>query len=346
MSPAIAVALIAGAALGSGILTALAWRYALYRELLDMPGKRRSHVMVTPRGGGIGPIVMTLAGGAVLVSMHPRQAYALGGCLLGMSAVAAVGWLDDHRPLSARLRLAVHVMAALIAALALLGVPATSLQGLLFTTAVFWIVGLTNVWNFMDGIDGLATSQALLVVLCIYAGSVLYGWLDSTWALFSSLLIGALLGFLPYNFPRARVFLGDVGSGAIGFVIACLLLRAVSGGGMYWPLALLPVSAFAVDAGLTLGKRIAQRKRWWRPHREHLYQWLVRRGASHWRVTCVYALWASAVGLLALGCAILPARDSAVIVAGALLSAGLLWKWARMHLWLNAKRIRRPGAAL
>ena len=336
-NPAIALSLFAIVAFVSAVMTALARRYALRRELLDTPGHRRSHTIATPRGGGIGPVLTIVAGGALLVLKHPGHAPALAACLAGLTAVAAIGWLDDHRALSAWLRLLVHLAAALVAALALLGVPATPAQMVLLAIAIVWIVGLTNAWNFMDGIDGLATTQALLVTLCVFGGGLLHAWLDPAWNTFALILAGALFGFLPFNFPRARIFLGDVGSGALGFVIACLLLRAIASGGMPWPLALLPVSAFLIDSGLTLAKRVVQGKAWWRPHREHLYQWLVRGGVSHAKVTWIYALWTLASCLATLACGVLTAIQSAGISVAALLSTALLWGWARKRLWINAK---------
>jgi UDP-N-acetylmuramyl pentapeptide phosphotransferase/UDP-N-acetylglucosamine-1-phosphate transferase len=343
MNPASAVAMFAVAVVVSAILTALGRRYALRRQLLDMPGQRRSHARTTPRGGGVGPILTILVGGGLLVLMHPAQTHVLGGCLLGMLAVAVVGWLDDHRARSAWLRLAVHIAAASVAAVALLGVPVTLQQGLLLALAIFWIASLINAWNFMDGIDGLAATQAVLAATCVLVGGLLYAWLDPAWIAFALVFAGALLGFLPFNFPRARIFLGDVGSGALGFAIACLLLRAIVSDGMSWPVALLPVSAFLVDAGLTLIKRIVQGSAWWRPHREHLYQWLVRRGISHSQVTLAYGLWTLAVCMLALAIADLAAGMSACIVVAALLSAIVLWNCIRKRLWINARTSKVGG---
>ena len=336
-NPAIALSLFAIAVFVSAVLTALARRYALRRELLDMPGHRRSHATAIPRGGGIGPVLTIFAGGALLALAYPGDASVLAACLSGLTVVAAIGWLDDHRPLSAWLRLLVHVAAALVAALALLGVPATVAQALLLTIAIVWIVSLTNAWNFIDGIDGLATTQALLATLCVFGGSLLHAWLDPAWNTFALVVAGALLGFLPFNFPRAWIFLGDVGSGALGFVIACLLLRAIASGGMPWPLALLPASAILIDSGLSLAKRVMQGKAWWRPHREHLYQWLVRGGVAHAQVTLTYALWTLASCLLVLACRNLTAMQSAGISVAALLSAALLWSCARKRLWITAK---------
>jgi UDP-N-acetylmuramyl pentapeptide phosphotransferase/UDP-N-acetylglucosamine-1-phosphate transferase len=342
MSLASAAWMFAVAVVVSAILTALARDYALRLRLLDMPGQRRSHAIATPRGGGIGPILTTVAGGMFLVSTHSR-AYALGACLIGTTVVAAIGWLDDHRALPAWLRLSVHVIAALGAAIALLGVPATLQQTLLVALAVAWITSLINAWNFMDGIDGLATTQAILVAMCMLAGGLLHAWLDTAWVAFALWFAGALFGFLPFNFPRATIFLGDVGSGALGFVIACLLLRSIASNEMPWPVALLPVSAFLVDAGLTLFKRIANGSAWWRPHREHLYQWLVRREMAHSGVTLGYGLWTVVACALMLATGDLATGLSAGVVVAALLSAIVLWNCIRKRLWMDARGSKARG---
>ncbi len=331
--------LIAAAAV-SALLTAITRYYALRKNLLDAPGRRRSHVTPTPRGGGLGPVLtIVLAGAGYLIitraSQDPVTHVSIAACLTGLSLVAAIGWLDDHRPLPASIRLLVHLIAATVAALGLLGIPATLMQSALLLIAVVWITGLINAWNFMDGIDGIASIQAILIATCVVIGGVLFAWLDANWIAAGWIVLGALLGFLPFNFPRARIFLGDVGSGALGFVVACLLLRAIASGGLPWPLALVAVSAFGIDAALTLGKRVFQRKAWWQPHREHLYQWMVRRGRSHVMVTLIYAGWTL------IACALILTVDraspsvSAWSAVGALSFASLLWFGVRRRLALR-----------
>ncbi len=324
--------LLCAAAAVSALLTAATRHYALRRNLLDAPGRRRSHAMPTPRGGGLGPVLTILVAGVIWLGIKHRLDTSFAGCLAGLSLVAAIGWLDDHRPLPASLRLPVHVAAAALAALGLLGMPSTPAQSGLLLIAIVWIAGLINAWNFMDGIDGIATTQAILVTACVLAGGALFAWLDACWLAAGWVALGALIGFLPFNFPRARIFLGDVGSGALGFVIACLLLRAIVSGGMQWPLALLPVSAFGIDAALTLGKRMGQLKAWWRPHREHLYQWLVRRGKSHRWVTIAYATWTLLACVLTLVAASAGAILSVWMTIAALSCACLLWLGARRRL--------------
>ena len=270
--------------------TWLARRYALGRRLLDEPGERRSHSEPTPRGGGVAIVLALLVAMAALAARVPQWVPLLGLVGAGLILVAATGWIDDHRPLSPWLRLAVHALSAALLALACIVAGAGVAQALAgFALALV----LVNVWNFMDGIDGLAASQAALAAAAFALASPAAGiawWLG--WA-----LCAACLGFLPFNFPRARIFLGDVGSGALGYVLAVLATLASRGeAGRAW--VLLPLSAFLVDAALTLGTRIVRGERWWTPHVQHLYQRLARRWRGHRKVTCVYAAWTlAAIGL-------------------------------------------------
>lgn len=262
--------------------TWLARVYALRSRLIDQPGERRSHSVATPRGGGIA-IVAALLAATVAVGLkfpaHASLALAFG---LGLALVAAIGWIDDHRPLSPWLRLGVHALAA---ALLAAGLWLARGDAALALAAFVFAVGLTNVWNFMDGINGLAASQAALVALALAGfGGPVWGWLALA-------LMAACLGFLPFNFPRARIFMGDVGSGAIGYAVAGLGALAATGlDPWHAPLLLIPLAAFMVDSSLTLLRRVRRGERWWTPHTQHAYQVWARR-AGHVRVTLAYAIF-------------------------------------------------------
>ncbi len=263
--------------------TLLARRYALGKQLLDQPGERRSHRVATPRGGGISIVVVTLMA-SVLLGLHwPAQALAFWGFAAGLVLVAAVGWLDDHRPRPPWLRLIVQGVAGAILGAGLYGSGQTMLTAAL---ALVLVMVLVNVWNFMDGIDGLASSQALIAA--VGAGLVLG---TGPWALLAAGFAGAVAGFLPFNFPRATVFLGDVGSGAIGYTLAALVLVAALQRPAAWMLLLLPVCAFLVDSALTLARRIIRYEKWWTPHVQHAYQGWARRSGSHVPVTVAYGLF-------------------------------------------------------
>jgi UDP-N-acetylmuramyl pentapeptide phosphotransferase/UDP-N-acetylglucosamine-1-phosphate transferase len=263
--------------------TWLARRYALRRNLVDQPGERRSHHVATPRGGGISIVVSALLAFGWLAWTYAVAMPVVAAIAAGLVLIAGIGWLDDHRPLSPWLRLAIQAVAAAFVGIALLagGRDAGMATFGFMTTMVF-----VNVWNFMDGIDGLAASQAVLIA----AGWAWLAW-PAPWAWLLLAVAAACLGFLPFNLPRARIFLGDVGSGALGYLLAIgLLWLPVDTTGLPW-LAWLPLSAFLVDATLTLCMRILKGERWWTPHLQHVYQRWAARCGMHGQVTIAFALW-------------------------------------------------------
>ncbi|MEF9977692.1 MAG: lipopolysaccharide biosynthesis protein [Thermomonas sp.] len=298
--------------------TAWAIAYARRRGMLDQPGERRSHAVATPRGGGIGIVVALLLAMGLLGWWRGDQAWWL--MATGLLLVAGIGWWDDHRPQPIAIRLGAHACAAVALALGLhlqgAGWPA-SLAALLLVPA------LVNAWNFMDGIDGLASSQALLCA----AGLALV--LSGPWQVLGVVLAAACLGFLPFNLPPARIFLGDVGSGALGYAMAAMLAGGI---GLLpsaaWPLLALPPMAMLGDAGLTLVWRIATRQAWWQPHVQHLFQRSSRRW-GHARVTTAYAVWTCvAIGIML--CAQGTGMSFTLLVVAAVASLWLL-AWTRMH---------------
>ena len=317
--------LILHAGIGGGG-TWLARRYALGRDLLDHPGERRSHAVATPRGGGVAIVIALLVAALALALRDPSQRLALVAFAAGLTLVAGVGMVDDHRPLSPWLRLLVHLIAALV-----LGGAVQSVHGQwwLSVLAVAGALVLTNVWNFMDGINGIAASQALVL------GAVL-AWLGSgAWAWLALALAAACAGFLPFNFPRARIFLGDVGSGAVGFAVAALAAVAVGTRGLEHSIALsLPLSAFLVDAGLTLVRRIVRGERWWLPHTQHAYQVWARQ-SGHTFVTAAYVAWTvlGAIAMMVLMEVRVPPLVVWVACALWYSAAGLAWSclqgWSR-----------------
>lgn len=271
-------------------ITAWARGYALRRNLLDQPGERRSHASATPRGGGISIVVVLLLASLWLGGWFPGQRAWFGLFGAGLALVAGIGWVDDHRPLSPWLRLSIHVLAASLLAA---GFWHDGAGPWVAMAAFLLAVGLTNVWNFMDGIDGLAASQAGIVA--IWLGIML----PSPWNWLAVATLGAIVGFLPFNFPKARIFLGDVGSGALGFALAALLAAGLGKGNpsVAWLPWMLPVAAFVVDTAFTLIWRILNGERWWTPHVQHAYQRWARRIGHGW-VTGLFALFtAGTIGI-------------------------------------------------
>jgi len=335
-----ALALLSGSAAASAALTAAALGYARRRRLLDLPGQRRSHSVPTPRGGGIGIVLVLLAALFGFDWPQPRYPLALG---LALAAVALIGWMDDHRPLSARSRIAVHALAAL-ALVALWQPLAGAVPGLLLwpllALAVFWLTGCVNAWNFMDGSNGLLASQCLWLGLTL--AWLLSGVTGEGAALAHALagvalvLAGGCAGFLPFNAPRAVIFMGDVGSGALGLACGALLLAALALAPERAACLLILPSALLVDAGLTLAWRIGSGRRWYTAHREHLYQWLVRSGRSHGEVAALYLLWNL---LIVLPACLASSRwpGAAPLLASAVLALGAM-------VWWQGKRALRRRA--
>jgi UDP-N-acetylmuramyl pentapeptide phosphotransferase/UDP-N-acetylglucosamine-1-phosphate transferase len=272
----------------SSLLVRGAIGYAHRRGMLDQPGQRRSHRLPTPRGGGIGLVVaMLLCLPGMLWSLPaPWPAAAIICLSAALILVALAGWWDDHRALPILPRLGAQ----------LLGVGLFSV-GLLAGGASWWWLPLLliggawsiNLHNFMDGIDGLLAQQAIFVGvgLALLADSAM----QPAVAVAAASLAAAALGFWYYNRPPARIFMGDVGSGSIGlliFALSAMLWRRDSA--LLWP-ALILSSAFEVDASLTLLVRIWRGRRWYTAHREHLYQWLVRRHGTHAQADAIYLGW-------------------------------------------------------
>ncbi|WP_313455758.1 glycosyltransferase family 4 protein [Stenotrophomonas sp.] len=314
------MALIGGLGLLAVLATsaALTWgarHYALRRNLMDQPGERRSHVVATPRGGGIAIVLTLLLSALVAALCWPDAWVTLAVFSVGLVLVAGIGWWDDHRPLPAVRRLLVHVVAAaLVAGLVWQAThnPLQALLALLFTTS------LINIWNFMDGINGIATTQAVLAGIafaCVLPGPL---------ALAGAVLAAACLGFLPFNFPRARIFMGDVGSGALGYAIATLVCLGSVATDISWLLLLVPLTAFLVDAGFTLLSRMLSGQRWTEPHTQHVYQRAIKSGKSHTFVTGMYFVF----GLFSItvfnACTNLQPRwEAAVALAWLTLATGL-----------------------
>jgi len=314
--------------LAIGLLgTWLARRYALNANLLDHPGERRSHDAATPRGGGIAIVASLLLAAIWLGFQFPDRRIWLSCFATGLAVVGGVGWMDDHRPLSAWIRLAAHVLAGVLLAW---GVQLTHGNPWLSVGTFIFAVGLTNVWNFMDGIDGLAATQAGLIAATIAL------WLSGSEQWLAAALAAACGGFLPQNFPRAKVFLGDVGSGAIGFSIAALASSVVAGQQVSSSfLILLPLAAFLVDSSLTLASRMLRGEKWWRAHADHSFQIWARKLRAHWPVTLAYAVWT------VMGCVIWLAfrKEEYAFITLSLLA----WYMATSLFWLYLRRRRNDA---
>jgi len=252
--------------------------YAHRRGMFDQPGQRRSHKVPTPRGGGIGIIVaVVLTVPLCLLSVQPAwPMHTVIALIVAVVMIAWIGWWDDHSSLPALPRFGVQVLAVAIFCVALLMDGPAWFWLPLLVLAGAWSI---NLHNFMDGIDGLLAQQGIFVA----CGMAVPAWLAGQPALAgaSACIAAACLGFWCFNRSPARIFMGDVGSGSLGllvFAMAAMLWKA--NWSLVWA-SLILSSAFVSDATLTLLTRILRRRRWYTAHREHLYQWIVRRGHTH-----------------------------------------------------------------
>ncbi|HEX7341021.1 MAG TPA: glycosyltransferase family 4 protein [Rhodanobacteraceae bacterium] len=281
--------LCAAAFVLSWLLTWMAILYAHRRGMLDQPGFRRSHAIPTPRGGGIGLVIGTVLAMIVALAIWPggvNAAVAVAVCVAAL-VVAMTGWLDDHRALPVLPRLMMQVLASVLFMAVLLHARAIAWAWLpVWLVLAVWSI---NLHNFMDGIDGILGLQ----VLFVGAGLAVLAWHvgQPVVAIVAASMAAASCGFLVFNWPPARIFMGDVGSGFAGFTIFVLIALLFTRVRLtLWP-ALLLCSGFVADAGFTLAWRMWCGKRWYTAHREHLYQWLVRCGWTHAGTGGLYMLW-------------------------------------------------------
>ncbi|MFN8528517.1 MAG: glycosyltransferase family 4 protein [Anaerolineae bacterium] len=292
--------------MGSWLIVAIVRRWAMH-YLLDVPNERSSHTTPTPRGGGVGIVLMTLIPLTFFLGNSENfSTLAVFGIAL---IVAVVGWLDDRYSLPAVGRLLFHAILTIAAVLLVGAVTIVTLPILgsvilapiiALLIAAIWIIGMTNIYNFMDGIDGIAGTQALIAGV---------GWMLLLWsedrllALAVGLIAASSAGFLMLNRPKAKIFMGDVGSTFLGFVLAIIpvLVFQKTGSGRSLVVGFLMVAPFALDGGFTIIRRAVQRENVLRPHRSHIYQRLIKLGYSHLQITSLYGVFA----FLSVTCAIL-----------------------------------------
>ncbi len=278
----------------SALLTALIRRYAVTRRLLDIPNQRSMHVRPTPRAGGLAILLTFTSGLAFLFAIRLITLRDFAAILGASILVAGVGFWDDYVPLSARTRLLAHSAAALVMIWWQGSAPPLNL-GVFVWEWGFWgkaiiflgLVWLINLNNFMDGIDGLAASEAVFV--SIASGVLLYAGRYTGLASISWILGGASAGFLIWNWPPAKIFMGDVGSGFIGLIFGVIILAAMklsAGNAWIWVILL---GVFITDASVTLCTRILHGRRWNEAHRSHAYQKAALRW-GHLQVTTAVCL--------------------------------------------------------
>ena len=302
------------AAVVSACLTRMLCRPTSSLYVLDYPNERSLHSRPTPRTGGVAIITAVFAAGSVWAWYSGGASAKAVLLALAVAIVAGTSLVDDRHNIEPLYRLVAHFAAA--ATLVYAGFTFDALPALVAAIYIVWMIEL---YNFMDGIDGFAGGMAVsgfgtLALLAATGGAPLVAGL-------SLVVAAAALGFLAFNFPPARIFMGDVGSASLGILAAALSLWGAQEGAYPPWTGILVFSPFVVDASITLARRIAQREKFWRPHKTHNYQRLVQLGWSHRRVVLSeYALMtaASASAVWAVG---QPPR----------IQQGLLMTWALVY---------------
>ena len=296
MNPFILGSLSVVSCLLSWWLTGRVRRYALGRNVLDMPNPRSSHSVATPRGGGMAIVVTTLAVMTAATALGDLSWRYIWGPLGGGALVAVIGFVDDHRHLRRRWRLLGHFAAAVWVLTFAGGLPpihvfraAIDLGWAGYVVAAVYLVWLLNLTNFMDGIDGIAATEVITVT---FGGVLLYALSGAAIGddrVMPIVLAAATVGFLAWNWPPAKIFMGDAGSGFVGFLLGVLSLQAARfSPPLLWSWLIL-LGVFIVDTTVTLVRRAIRGERFYEAHRSHAYQRAAERRGAHKPITVAVA---------------------------------------------------------
>ena len=302
--------------------------------MIAFPGPRQSHQHATPTGGGLGLIFSIVMTSICLELIISLPVFWWQNMLPGVMLLTIIGWHDDKLSVSSLLRLLIQL--AVSTWLVLFGSHELSVQGLVFWTAVVpGMVWLMNVYNFMDGSNGMAGFQGVFAGVTMAVFFQTGG--EEIMALVAVAVAAACAGFLPLNFPDAKLFMGDVSSVPLGFIFASFAVYGVQTGTMDLFISTLIMSVFFVDATLTLLSRAFRGERWYTAHAQHVYQRLIARGWSHRRVLIVYQTINVALVLPAIVLAKMFPQYTVITVAVTLLLLGTCWHIANRRLGMTAE---------
>ena len=268
-------------------------------HILDLPNERSLHTHPTPRSGGLAVLVGGLVGGLVIALFTEGQNI-LFWLVAAVLPVAAVSYADDCAGVPIFLRVLVHMVAAAILVVGCGFIRPGFIPGLTAVLAFFYIVWMINLYNFMDGIDGFAGGMAVIG----FGTFAIFGWIHGhiIFAGVNLVVCASVAGFLLYNFPPAKIFLGDAGSASLGLMAAGLSLWGAREDIFPFWIALLVFSPFVVDATITLARRLVRGERIWQAHRSHYYQRLVQAGWGHrktlmWEYTVMLACAGTSIAI-------------------------------------------------
>ena len=265
-------------------------KYAIQEGIMDIPSDRSSHEEPTPRGGGISFMVVWVFAALISTTLLDYKTDYIVTLVFGAVIVGLIGIFDDVKSLSPLSRIIAHFFAGIVLGLTLDWWPEVDLKNFSFfwgwigiVCLIFFTAWSINLYNFMDGINGLASTEA--ITLFGFGGWFIYMSGGTEEAMMAWILAAGVAGFMVWNFPKAKVFMGDGGSGFLGFMVAAFATLCVFRFHIDYLLWAMLYSVFLFDATATLLRRMWRNEKWYHPHRSHAYQRLVRSGWSHTRVT-------------------------------------------------------------
>lgn len=258
------------------------------QDLLDIPNDRSSHTVPTPRGGGLAIIIVLLLAGLVSLFLPQAPIDVLVCLLLATLAFSLLGWQDDKHDLPASVRFLIQLLIAVFASGWLLwatvpGYSTSFASVALLLLSTLWIAWMANLYNFMDGIDGISAVESLIL------GATTSYWFAisgvASMAIICIAVAGASVGFMRWNWSPAKIFMGDVGSLALGAFFAIIAIIGTTRLDIPILAFLILYAVYLADSGVTLLHRIIKREKWWQAHRSHFYQRAVQSGFSHAQVS-------------------------------------------------------------
>ncbi|MGB5766599.1 MAG: glycosyltransferase family 4 protein [Arenicellales bacterium] len=258
------------------------------QDLLDIPNNRSSHTVPTPRGGGLAIVIVLLLSGVVSLFLPQAPIDVLVCLLLATLAFSLLGWQDDKHDLPASVRFLIQLLIAVFASGWLLwaAVPGYSTSFALLALlllSTLWIAWMANLYNFMDGIDGISAVESLIL------GATTSYWFAisgvASMAIICIAVAGASVGFMRWNWSPAKIFMGDVGSLALGAFFAIIAIIGTTRLDIPFLAFLILYAVYLADSGVTLLHRIIKKEKWWQAHRSHFYQRAVQSGFSHAQVS-------------------------------------------------------------
>ena len=311
-------------------------RLALNSGRIALPGERQSHKVATPAGGGLGLILAMVIVSLILQTLEALPVFWWLNMLPGILLLALVGWVDDKNFVSSRIRLLVQFTVSfwLLLCMGFLGSVLGAGITVITMVAMVWLM---NLYNFMDGSNGMAAFQGVFCGL-VFAALFAAGGHPSM-AIIAVIVAAACAGFVPLNFPHAKVFMGDVASVPLGFIFAAFSVYGVSEGVFSVWICALIMSVFLVDASLTLAARVIQSEQWYTAHKQHVYQRLIEQEWSHSQVLIAYQAINVVMVLPALVLVTMYPQYAFVTTVLTLLVLGAGWYIANCKL--GARSVRR-----